>query len=48
MLYTKLLETFILPLGDLINNSNYVERLKYWRKLDLLSEEKLLDIQGKI
>jgi len=47
MLYTKLLETFILPLGDLINNSNYVERLKYWRKLDLLSEEKLLDIQGK-
>ena len=47
MLYTKLLETFILHLGDLINNSNYVERLKYWRKLDLLSEEKLLDIQGK-
>ena len=37
-MYQFLLEKIILPIGDLLNRSSYVQQLKYWRKVDQLSE----------
>lgn len=45
-MYTKILESFILPIGDFLNNSSYYKQLKHWRKLDTFSEEKLTSLQN--
>ena len=47
MIYNKLIENIFLPIGDFINKSSYVKQLKYWRKLDTLSEQELESIQKK-
>ena len=45
--YSTFLEKFILPIGDFFNNSDYVKKLHYWRKLDTLSAIELENIQFK-
>lgn len=45
MLYNALLEKLILPLGDQVNKSSFIDELKKWRKIQHLSEEKLEELQ---
>lgn len=45
IMYQKLLENILLPIGDLFNKSTYIKQLKYWRKVDLLTEKELEDLQ---
>lgn len=45
MRYTRILEFFLLPIGDFFNKSSYYKQLLYWRKLDTYSEKKLQDLQ---
>ena len=47
MIYNKLIENIFLPIGDLINNSSYKKQLKYWREIDLSSENELYNLQIK-
>ena len=47
MIYNKLIENIFLPIGDFINKSSYVKQLKYWRKVDSLSEIELEKLQKK-
>lgn len=47
MTYNKFIKNLILPLGDLLNKSNYYDRLKYWRKVDFYSEDQLFKLQKK-
>lgn len=47
MLYGKFIENILLPVGDFLNGSNYVERLKYWRRLDACTEDQLSELQKK-
>lgn len=46
MIYNKLIEDVLLPIGDFFNNSSFNKKLKYWRKLDTLSEEDLNVLQN--
>jgi phenylacetate-CoA ligase len=46
-MYNFLLEKIILPLGDIFNRSSYIQQLKYWRKVDSLSEKELNHLQEK-
>lgn len=46
-MYQKFLENILLPIGDLLNNSSYINQLKYWRKVDTYSENELLELQHK-
>ena len=46
-MYQKFLENILLPIGDLLNNSSYIDQLKYWRKVDTYSENELLELQHK-
>ncbi|MGB5982655.1 MAG: hypothetical protein WBG46_10985 [Nonlabens sp.] len=39
------LEKLVLPLGDLLNSSDFIKMLQYWRQVDLLSERELEDLQ---
>ena len=45
MIYNKIIENIILPLGDLFLNTSYVKSLKYWRSVDKLSSENLRKLQ---
>lgn len=45
MVYTTFLEKIIIPIGDIINRSNYMKMLRYWRNVDSFSEEKLKTLQ---
>lgn len=45
MLYNALLEKVILPLGDKVNRSSFIDELNRWRKIQHLSEEKLKELQ---
>lgn len=45
MKYSYFLENIILPLGDFFNKSAYIKQLRYWRRLDTFSEEKLENVQ---
>ncbi len=47
MMYQKILENIILPLGDVFNNSSYTKQLKYWRQVDTFSEQELQSLQEK-
>ena len=47
MIYNKFIENILLPIGDFLNNSSYKEQLKYWRKVDSFSEEKLENLQKR-
>ncbi len=47
MIYNKILEKYILPMGDFFNKSSYVKQLIYWRKVDSLTEKELEDLQLK-
>ena len=47
MIYNKLIENLFLPLGDFMNKSSYLKQLKYWRKVDGLSEIELENLQKK-
>lgn len=47
MMNTAILENIILPIGDIFNKSSFVEELRYWRKLDTFSEEKLQELQKR-
>lgn len=44
-MYQKLLEYILLPIGDFFNNTSYIKELKYWRKVDGYSEDKLEKLQ---
>ena len=44
-MYQKLLEHFLLPIGDFFNNTSYINELKYWRKVDEFSEDELQQSQ---
>jgi len=44
--YNKLLETIILPAGDLVLGTSYLSELKKWRRLQWLSEQQLKEIQS--
>ena len=46
-MYQFLVEKIILPIGDLLNESTYIKQLKYWRKVDQLSEEEIALLQQK-
>lgn len=45
IMYTRILENIFLPIGDFFNKSSYFKELKYWRKIDSYSEEKLAKLQ---
>ncbi|WP_405605364.1 hypothetical protein [Polaribacter sp. Asnod1-A03] len=45
MIYNKILEKIILPLGDVILNTSYIKRLKYWRSIDELSFKEIKKVQ---
>lgn len=47
MLYNKLLEHVILPVGDLVNRSSFIKEVEKWRKIQFLSEEELQNLQRK-
>lgn len=47
MIYQKLLETILLPLGDFVNQASYIQELKYWRSVDKFSAEELKKLQLK-
>lgn len=44
-MYRLLLEKIVLPLGDLLNKSSYIQQLQHWRKVDQLSETEIADLQ---
>lgn len=41
MLYTKILENFVLPLGDLLTGSTVMKRFRYWKQITSLSENEI-------
>lgn len=43
-LYSLFLENFLLPLGDLLNNSRVILDLNKWREFDTLDEKQLKDL----
>lgn len=45
-LYNKFLENLILPLGDRINNSHFIQDLKYWRNVQQMNEKELNVLQS--
>ncbi|WP_218599339.1 hypothetical protein [Polaribacter sp. NJDZ03] len=45
MIYNKLLENIILPMGDLILNTSYIKRLRYWKRIDQLSYNEIIEEQ---
>ena len=47
MLYNKLLENIILPLGDIALNSSFIKELRKWRKISLMSEKELQFLQAQ-
>ena len=47
MLYNKLLEKIILPIGDFFVGSIYIKSLKRWRKIDGYTLEELEELQEK-
>ena len=46
MFYNKFLEKFALPIGDFINNSQFIKDLRYWRNVDTYSEKELKQLQA--
>ena len=42
-----LLEKIVLPLGDFILKSNFIEKLNFWRSFDSFSELELINYQEK-
>ena len=44
-MYNSILEKIILPFGDLLMGSSYIQQLKYWRKVDDMSAEQLSQLQ---
>ena len=46
-MYNFVLEKIVLPIGDLLNRSSYIQQLRYWRKVDGLSAEELKALQEK-
>jgi phenylacetate-CoA ligase len=46
-MYQFLLEKIILPFGDILNKSSYTQQLRYWRKVDQLSESEITALQKK-
>ena len=47
MMYQKIVENIVLPIGDLFNKSAYIQQLKYWRNVDSFSCEELINLQTK-
>lgn len=47
MLYPKVLEKLILPIGDLLNKSSFLKDLKDWRSVDLLTFVELEKLQNE-
>ena len=45
--YNTLLEWAILPVGDLLNGSEFVRQLVKWRQIQYLSETELERLQAK-
>ena len=45
MLLNFFLEKIILPLGDFITGYSFIKSLKYWRSIDILSEQELVTLQ---
>lgn len=45
MNYNSVLESVIFPLGDFLNKSSFIQKLKEWRKMDTFSSEELSRIQ---
>jgi phenylacetate-CoA ligase len=46
MLYNKVLESIILPLGDFLNGSSFVKELRKWRAIQHLSEDAIQKLQA--
>ncbi len=44
MIYNRLLETIILPLGDILTSSTVMRQLKQWRQIGYLSEDEIAQI----
>ncbi|OAD46121.1 phenylacetate--CoA ligase family protein [Polaribacter atrinae] len=47
MIYNKLIESIILPIGDFFLKTTYIKRLKYWRSIDSLSLKDINKVQKK-
>lgn len=45
MIWNKILEHILLPIGDLVTGSSFISSLKYWRRVDALSEEEIQALQ---
>ena len=44
-MYTKVLEKFILPVGDVLTSNSFLRNLKRWRSIDKLNEVELNTLQ---
>ena len=47
MNYNNFLEKFVLPIGDLLNRSDILKQLKYWRKVCEMSSTELQELELK-
>jgi len=47
MLYNKILEKILLPLGDLLMGTRFIKDLNFWRSVDQLNEKELDVLQSK-
>jgi phenylacetate-CoA ligase len=45
MIYNKILERIILPLGDLLLGTNFIKHLNYWRHVQRMSHDELKALQ---
>jgi len=45
MIWSKILEKIVLPIGDVLNGSSFIRNLKYWREVDTLSEAEIHTLQ---
>lgn len=45
MIWSKILEKIVLPIGDFLNGSSFITSLKYWRGVDQFSEMEIHALQ---